>query len=44
MIRTYADHNVWQDVYRPIAAAGALHLKLMVTDAVLVVSFQELKP
>ncbi|MDW3684797.1 type II toxin-antitoxin system MqsR family toxin [Cupriavidus sp. CV2] len=44
MIGTYADDKVWQDVYRPIAAAGALHLKPMVTDAVLVVSFQELEP
>ncbi|MCY0857450.1 type II toxin-antitoxin system MqsR family toxin [Cupriavidus sp. D39] len=44
MIRTYADHKVWQDVYRPIAAARALHLKLMVTDAVLIMSFKELEP
>lgn len=40
----YADHKVWQDVYRPITAAGALYLKLTVTDAVLVVSFKELEP
>ncbi|GAB7549636.1 hypothetical protein CS8_093480 [Cupriavidus sp. 8B] len=44
VIGTYADHKVWQDVYRPITAAGALYLKLMVTDAVPVVSFQELEP
>lgn len=38
---TYANHTVWQDVYRPVTAAGALYLKLTVTDAVLVVSFKE---
>ncbi|WP_420994011.1 type II toxin-antitoxin system MqsR family toxin [Cupriavidus sp. 30B13] len=40
---TYANHAVWQDVYRPVTAAGAIYLKLTVADAVLVVSFKELE-
>lgn len=36
----YADHTVWQDVYRPITPNGALYVKLIVTDGVLVVSFK----
>ena len=39
---TYADHKVWQDVYRPTTSAGKVYLKLTVTDDVLVVSFKEL--
>ena len=39
---THADHRVWQDVYRPITAAGEVYLKLTVIDDVLVVSFKEL--
>jgi len=38
----YADHTVWQDVYRPNTPAGEVYLKLTVTDDVLVVSFKEL--
>lgn len=39
---TYADHRVWQDVYRPTTAAGEVYLKLTVIDDVLIVSFKEL--
>ena len=39
---THADHRVWQDVYRPITAAGEIYLKLTVIDDVLIVSFKEL--
>lgn len=39
---THADHRVWQDVYRPMTAAGAVYLKLTVIDDVLIVSFKEL--
>ena len=39
---TYADHTIWQDVYRPTTAAGDVYLKLMVIDDVLIVSFKEL--
>ena len=39
---TYADHTVWQDVYRPSAQAGDLYLKLTVINDVLIVSFKEL--
>jgi motility quorum-sensing regulator/GCU-specific mRNA interferase toxin len=39
---TYLDHRVWQDVYRPITAAGKVYLKLTVVDEVLIVSFKEL--
>ena len=39
---TYADHRVWQDVYRPMTAAGEVYLKLTVIDDVLIVSFKEL--
>ena len=39
---TYADHKVWQDVYKPVTSAGEVYLKLTVTDDVLVVSFKEL--
>ncbi len=38
---TYADHTVWQDVYRPSTPAGDGYLKLTVVDAVLIVSFKE---
>jgi motility quorum-sensing regulator / GCU-specific mRNA interferase toxin len=38
---TYADHTVWQDVYRPTTLAGDLYLKLTVIDDLLVVSFKE---
>lgn len=39
---TYADHRLWQDVYRPNTRAGDVYLKLMVIDDVLIVSFKEL--
>ncbi len=39
---TYADHRVWQDVYRPTTPAGEVYLKLTVIDDVLIVSFKEL--
>jgi motility quorum-sensing regulator/GCU-specific mRNA interferase toxin len=39
---THADHRVWQDVYRPTTAVGAVYLKLTVIDDVLIVSFKEL--
>ena len=38
----YADHTVWQDVYRPRTRSGDLYLKLTVIEDVLVVSFKEL--
>jgi motility quorum-sensing regulator / GCU-specific mRNA interferase toxin len=39
---TYADHKIWQDVYRPKTPAGDVYLKLTVIDDVLIVSFKEL--
>lgn len=39
---TYADHTIWQDVYRPKTAAGDVYLKLTVINDVLIVSFKEL--
>jgi motility quorum-sensing regulator/GCU-specific mRNA interferase toxin len=40
---TYADHRVWQDVYRTKTANGdEVYLKLTVIDEVLIVSFKEL--
>ncbi|MGA2249721.1 type II toxin-antitoxin system MqsR family toxin [Terracidiphilus sp.] len=39
---TYADHRIWQDVYRPRTEAGDVYLKLTVIDDVLIVSFKEL--
>ena len=39
---TYADHRIWQDVYRPVTSAGEVYLKLTVIDDVLIVSFKEL--
>ena len=39
---THADERVWQDVYRPAAAAGEVYLKLTVLEDVLIVSFKEL--
>jgi motility quorum-sensing regulator / GCU-specific mRNA interferase toxin len=41
---TYADHTIWQDVYKPHTTAGDVYLKLTVIDDVLVVSFKELTP
>jgi motility quorum-sensing regulator / GCU-specific mRNA interferase toxin len=39
---TYADHRVWQDVYRPCTEAGDVYLKLMMIEDVLIISFKEL--
>jgi motility quorum-sensing regulator/GCU-specific mRNA interferase toxin len=39
---TYADHRIWQDVYRPTTPTGDVYLKLTVIDDVLIVSFKEL--
>jgi motility quorum-sensing regulator/GCU-specific mRNA interferase toxin len=39
---TYADHRIWQDVYRPSTPAGDIYLKLTVLDDLLIVSFKEL--
>ena len=39
---TYADHRVWQDVYRPTTPIGVVYLKLTVIDDLLIVSFKEL--
>jgi len=39
---TYADHRIWQDVYRPQTSAGPVYLKLTVIEDVLIVSFKEL--
>jgi motility quorum-sensing regulator/GCU-specific mRNA interferase toxin len=39
---TYADHTIWQDVYRPKTKVGDVYLKLTVVDDVLIVSFKEL--
>lgn len=40
---TYADHMIWQDVYRPYTVCGQVYLKLTVIDDVLIVSFKELQ-
>jgi motility quorum-sensing regulator / GCU-specific mRNA interferase toxin len=39
---TYANHQIWQDVYRPCTEAGEVYLKLTVIEDVLIVSFKEL--
>lgn len=39
---TFADHTVWQDVYRPATPWGDVYLKLTVVHDVLIVSFKEL--
>lgn len=38
---TYADHTIWQHVYRTCTAYGKVYLKLTVVDDVLIVSFKE---
>jgi len=38
---TYADHAVWQDVYRPMTAVGPVYLKFTLMKELLVVSFKE---
>jgi motility quorum-sensing regulator/GCU-specific mRNA interferase toxin len=39
---TYADHTIWQDVYRPSTELGDVYLKLTVINDVVIVSFKEL--
>ena len=39
---TYANHRIWQDVYRPRVDIADLYIKLTVSDKVVVVSFKEL--
>lgn len=39
---TYADHRIWQDVYRPDSCMGAIYLKLTIMEQLLIVSFKEL--
>ena len=39
---THSNHQIWQDVYRPVTSAGDVYLKLSVIDDVLIVSFKEL--
>ncbi len=39
---TYADHMVWQDVYRPATSAGEVYVKLTVVEDLLIVSFKAL--
>jgi motility quorum-sensing regulator/GCU-specific mRNA interferase toxin len=39
---TYADHRVWQDVYRKRTSAGDVYLKLTVDTDVVIISFKEL--
>lgn len=39
---TFADHRIWQDVYRTQADSKDVYLKLTVIDDVLIVSFKEL--
>lgn len=42
---TYADHTIWQDVYKPTTdKGGKLYVKLTVVDDVLIVSFKEQEP
>lgn len=38
---TYADHAVWQDVYRPMTTVGSIYLKFTLVEDLLVVSFKE---
>jgi motility quorum-sensing regulator/GCU-specific mRNA interferase toxin len=39
---TYADHTLWQDVYRPNIPVADVYLKLTIINEVLIVSFKEL--
>ena len=39
---TYADHKVWQDVYRPSTEFGDVYFKLNVIDDLVIISFKEL--
>lgn len=40
---TYADHRIWQDVYKLVNPSGPdIYLKLTIIEDVLIVSFKEL--
>lgn len=39
---SHADHQIWQDVYKPTTAVGEIYLKLTAIDDVLIVSFKEI--
>jgi motility quorum-sensing regulator/GCU-specific mRNA interferase toxin len=40
---TYADHRIWQDVYKVVNPSGSdIYLKLTIIEDVLIVSFKEL--
>jgi motility quorum-sensing regulator / GCU-specific mRNA interferase toxin len=39
---TYTNHQIWQDVYRPLTEVGEVYLKLTVVEDVLIISFKEL--
>ena len=38
----FADHRIWQNVYRVATPEGKAYLKLTVVDDLLIVSFKEL--
>ncbi len=38
----YADHKVWQDVYKPSTKFGDVYLKLNVINDLVIISFKEL--
>ncbi|MDU9408070.1 type II toxin-antitoxin system MqsR family toxin [Pseudomonas sp. zfem001] len=38
---TYADHTIWQDVYRPDTEFGLVYLKFTLVADLLIVSFKE---
>jgi len=38
---TYADHQVWQDVYHKETPAGNAYIKLTVVDELVIVTFKE---
>lgn len=40
-VTSYADHRIWQDVYRPLLSGRRLYLKIAVREDLLVVSFRE---
>lgn len=39
---SYADHLIWQDVYRPVTPLGQLYLHLTVVEDLPIVSFKEM--
>ncbi|MEO5328228.1 MAG: type II toxin-antitoxin system MqsR family toxin [Magnetococcus sp. THC-1_WYH] len=39
---THTNHQIWQNVYRPITPVGEVYLKLTTIDEVLIVSFKGL--